>query len=106
MATQAQAFSTVPSDERTLPMGGLALDWATVALSSWLIGGVYLDGWAHNHGMFDNTFFTPWHAVLYAGFGALALLLAVVALRGIMRGRAWTRAMPAGYDLSLLGAAI
>ena len=33
--------------------------------------GVTLDGWAHAHGVVDDTFLTPWHAVLYAGlFGS------------------------------------
>ena len=32
-----------------------------------------LDGWAHAHGAVDNTFFTPWHAILYIGlFGSTA----------------------------------
>ena len=37
------------------------------ALSAWLVGGFFLDGWAHTHGKVDQSFFTPWHAVLYSG---------------------------------------
>jgi hypothetical protein len=29
--------------------------------------GMTLDGWAHAHGVVDDTFLTPWHALLYAG---------------------------------------
>lgn len=35
--------------------------------SGMIIAGMTLDGWAHAHGATDDTFFTPWHAVLYAG---------------------------------------
>ncbi len=40
---------------------------------TWMITGLFLDGWSHNHQK-PETFFTPWHAVLYSGFlmGALA----------------------------------
>ncbi len=38
-----------------------------------IIAGMTLDGWAHAHGAVDNTFFTPWHAILYTGlFGSTA----------------------------------
>ncbi len=40
-----------------------AEDLITLLLSSWLIGGVFLDGWAHNTRPQLETFFTPWHAV-------------------------------------------
>ena len=51
--------------------GGLWFDWVAVALAGWLIGGLHLDGWAHNHHPEMESFFTPWHGVLYSGFFAL-----------------------------------
>ncbi|HZQ84336.1 MAG TPA: hypothetical protein VFA83_05840 [Acidimicrobiales bacterium] len=36
---------------------------------TWMITGLFLDGWSHNHQK-PETFFTPWHAVLYSGFVA------------------------------------
>jgi hypothetical protein len=45
---------------------GLVLPWVLLATSAWTVAGIYLDGWAHNHGKVDS-FFTPWHAVLYSG---------------------------------------
>src|SRR5437016_1110388 len=42
---------------------------AIVVFGSWMIIGLFLDGWSHNHQK-PETFFTPWHAVLYSGFGA------------------------------------
>lgn len=74
------------------------LDWTVAVLGIWLIGAVHLDAWAH-HRVALETFFTPWHGVLYAGFLALAVVLAGTALRRRRRGEA----MSAGYDLSLAG---
>ncbi|WP_432976365.1 hypothetical protein [Dactylosporangium sp. CA-233914] len=76
-----------------------------VALATvWLAGGLFLDGWAHSHVPQLETFFTPWHGVLYSGYAALAIALVPGRL---WRGRpeepvaGW---MPAGYGLGLLGA--
>lgn len=40
---------------------------AVVVFGTWMITGLFLDGWSHNHHR-PETFFTPWHAVLYSGF--------------------------------------
>jgi hypothetical protein len=69
----------------------------------WFIGGLFLDGWAHNNGRVDNTFFTPWHAVLYSGYAAVGALMVITQFRNVTKGYAWTRALPRGYLLSLLG---
>ncbi|MDQ6878523.1 MAG: hypothetical protein M3082_12700, partial [Candidatus Dormibacteraeota bacterium] len=73
-------------------------DWTAILLSTWLIGGLFLDGWAHNHVASLETFFTPWHAVLYSGYAALAALYFVAALRNRGAGSAWQRVMPVGYQ--------
>jgi len=50
-------------------------------LGVWVIGGVYADGWAHvNVGGLDS-FFTPWHGVLYSGFTMLVAWLAFMTWR-------------------------
>ena len=79
------------------------LDWAVATLSAMFVGGLYLDGWAHAHGRVDQSFFTPWHAVFYAGYAATASVLAVAVVRRHARGYAWRWAAPPGYGLSLLG---
>lgn len=68
--------------------------------------GVYVDGWAHNR--FDDieSFFTPWHAVLYTGFLMIALYLVIPAFRNIRAGKAWQHSLPRGYATSLVGVAI
>jgi hypothetical protein len=43
----------------------------TVVLSLWVVVGVFVDGWAHFNRPGLETFFTPWHALLYSGAAAL-----------------------------------
>lgn len=88
------------------PAGSMKFDWTMIALSIWLLGGAFVDGWAHTHGQIDTSFFTPWHAVLYSGFLAVAGYLMVSMLRNLARGYAWRWALPAGYGLALVGALI
>lgn len=40
-----------------------------VVFGIWMIIGLFLDGWSRNQDK-PETFFTPWHGVLYSGFGA------------------------------------
>lgn len=68
-----------------------------------LVGGLYLDGWAHIHVPGLETFFTPWHAVLYGSFLVLVAAIIAPALVGQLRGRRWWNAIPTGYGLALLG---
>jgi hypothetical protein len=82
---------------------GLRFEWATAAAGGWLLGGAYLDGWAHNHLPALETFLTPWHAVLYSGFAAVAGLTLGYAIRGRVAGRPWRDALPRGYRASLAG---
>jgi hypothetical protein len=86
--------------------GSVRFDWLMVVLSAWLIGGLYLDGWAHIHVPALETFFTPWHAVLYSGYLAGASALAATCYRNMRRGASWSRVLPVGYGLSLSGALI
>jgi len=53
----------------------IGLDWALAILSALFVGGLFLDGWAHTHGRVDQSFFTPWHAVFYAGYAMTASAL-------------------------------
>jgi hypothetical protein len=84
----------------------MRFDWTATVLSLSFLGGLYLDGWAHSHGRVDETFFTPWHAVLYGGFFAMAALLLGCAVWRITRGARWRDALPDGYALSLAAVAL
>lgn len=87
------------------PDAGLKFDWLVSLLSLWLIGGIHLDAWAH-HQFAVETFFTPWHGVLYSGFLATALLLVGNFVGRWRSGRPVRQALAAGYELSLLGVAL
>ncbi len=88
------------------PPHSIGLDWAMAILSALFVGGLFLDGWAHTHGRVDQSFFTPWHAVFYAGYAMTASALVASLLRNHARGCAWQLALPVGYGLSGLGALI
>ena len=47
-----------------------------VVFGTWTITGLFLDGWSHIHHR-PETFFTPWHGVLYSGFVAGVLWFAI-----------------------------
>jgi hypothetical protein len=81
-------------------------DWTATVLGAVFLGGLFLDGWAHTHGRVDETFFTPWHAVLYGGFLATAVFLWASFVGGAWRRRTLRAALPDGYALSLLGVAL
>lgn len=42
---------------------------AIAVFGSWMLIGLFLDGWSHTNGK-PETFFSPWHGVLYSGFVA------------------------------------
>jgi hypothetical protein len=67
-----------------------------VALSAWLIVGLFVDGWAHNNEK-PESFFTPWHGLFYSGFTATALW--------VLSRRQRQGAIPIGYGLGFVGLA-
>jgi hypothetical protein len=69
----------------------------------WLILGLFVDGWAHVNLPGLETFFTPWHGLLYSGLLAGALWLAALARRGHRHGYPWRRALPVGYPPAAVG---
>lgn len=88
------------------PTRSTRFDWSVAGLSTLLVAGFYLDLWAHAHGRTDNTFFTPWHAVLYTMLAVVAVFLSVAAYRSWKGGAPWYESLPPGYGLSLLGVAL
>jgi hypothetical protein len=74
--------------------------WAFVVFATWSVIGLFLDGWAHNHQK-PETFFTPWHAVLYSGVAAGALFFAFESWRQARAGI--VRAPVAGERLTTIG---
>jgi hypothetical protein len=73
-------------------------------LCTLLVGGAYVDAWAHNHlGSTLETFFTPWHGLLYSSMAAITAFLVLSAAWTGARPWEWGRALPGGYALSLAG---
>jgi hypothetical protein len=73
-------------------------------LCTLLVGGAYVDAWAHNHlGSTLETFFTPWHGLLYSSMAAITAFLVLSAAWTGARPWEWGRALPDGYALSLAG---
>jgi hypothetical protein len=84
---------------------GRRFTWVALLLAAWPLIGGHVDGWAHKHLPLE-TFFTPWHALLYSGLLANAAVLGWRLLAGRRAGLPWSRALPAGYGLSLAGCAL
>lgn len=85
------------------PADSIRLDWAIAIFSCINVFGLFIDGWAHNHGKVDDTFFTPWHAILYSAILAAGIVLIATHFRNVNRGYRWSKALPVGYSLSLAG---
>jgi len=76
-------------------------DLVTVITGIWLIAGLFLDGYAHQHLVTgDEGFFTPWHLAFYSGFAACSAWIArLVTMRsGSLRERT-----PIGYGAAMVG---
>ena len=78
-------------------------DLVTGVLGIWLLGAVFVDGWAHFNRPGMESFFTPWHAALYSGLGAVAAWVTVVVLRGRRPNAPLRAAIPAGYRGTFVG---
>src|SRR5579872_58426 len=82
-------------------------DWLMTAFSAWFVAGLLVDAWAHFHLTSSlETFFTPWHALLYSGFLSCATLLVTTAVANRQPGTAFWQCLPSGYQASLLGVVI
>jgi hypothetical protein len=82
-------------------------DAVTAFLGALLVGGVLTDAWAHTNRLSTlESFFTPWHAMLYTGFAATAAWTVWLAYRRRTGPRWWREAWPAGYAVGAVGAAM
>ena len=82
-------------------------DLVTVLLGTWLVLGVFVDGYAHNNLRSSiESFFTPWHAILYSGFTVTALWVMFLIVQQVRLGKTGLEAVPHGYGLGMVGAFI
>ncbi|HEV3464540.1 MAG TPA: hypothetical protein VG846_11240, partial [Actinomycetota bacterium] len=80
-------------------------DLAAALLGTWVVGGLFLDGWAHVNQPGLETFFSPWHGVFYLGFVVSTVVLGRLVARH-QRGGFDPALVPAGYGLGLVGTAL
>lgn len=96
-------MGTTPATETSAPAATRRQDAVTVLAGVWLILGLFSDGWAHHNIPDLETFFTPWHGVLYSGFAATALWFVWLGRSGGLR---WFNALPRGYGWGAVGIGI
>ena len=75
----------------------------TVLAGLWVVLGVFVDGWAHLNRPGLETFFTPWHALLYSGAAALFGWLLLPRSDVTRRDRQWAWAAAGIFALGGAG---
>jgi len=85
------------------PPSSVRFDWGMGFLALLLMAGVIQDGWAHAHRLVDQSFLTPWHAMLYSMVSLSGIVLGAFSVRNYLDGYPVGRALPYGYSLALLG---
>lgn len=76
-----------------------------MGFGAWLVVGLFVDGWAHNHEK-PETIFTPWHAMFYSGFAACAVYARLVLRRARVSTSNWRERIPEGQGLVVVGLAL
>lgn len=105
MTSSSEKLSPIGKNERHVA-SALWFDWIMVLLGFLSSLGAWIDNWAHQHIPLLESFFTPWHAVVYGSFLLQAAFLLGAVLYYHRQGYAWALALPRGYGLSLLGVGI
>src|SRR5258706_1433120 len=67
------------------PTSTVRYDAGMLLFAVWFFVGLFLDGAAHNRGAVDS-FFTPWHMVLYTGFASCAAWITWSWARDLRKG--------------------
>lgn len=131
MAAQVATRGAVGAEDAGVSSRAQRIDWLVAALSIWLVTGFYVDLWAHSHGVVDDTFLTPYHALLYSGAASFTIALWLIAIvrlapeQSVRRAlssfalaltrrpatapwaiRALVAAVPAGYAISFAGSVL
>lgn len=103
--THGGYIAGMPTTDETSRTLGRGREWITTGLAALLVGGVFVDGWAHVNRPGMETFFTPWHGLMYSALALLVGWLLRVAWKGGVREGRW-KDLPSGYLGALLGAGL
>ncbi|MEL7436733.1 MAG: hypothetical protein AAFN11_22535 [Chloroflexota bacterium] len=95
--------TTVKPTRTDYPPHTAFLDALMSVLCIILVSGLFIDGWAHNHGIVDESFFTVYHAVMYASYALFGFVLIGLHYMNVNKGYTFWRALPQGYIISLIG---
>lgn len=94
---------TINAAAKTGPHYSYRRQVMTVVAGAWVVLGVFVDGWAHLNLPGLETFFTPWHGLLYSGAAALFGWLLLPRTTVTRRDRAWAVAAAAIFTAGGLG---
>lgn len=78
-------------------------DLITALLGAWLTIGGFVDGFAHRNLDTPETFFTPWHGILYSGFIAVTAWVAWLIVQRRPRAESLRESVPRGYETTTAG---
>lgn len=78
-------------------------DLVSVLLAAWMTIGGFVDGFAHRNLDTPETFFTPWHGILYSGYLATALWVLGLVVRNRPSSPSLRLAIPEGYSTAVVG---
>jgi hypothetical protein len=105
MSTSASSLGNVPqSIPAGRPRATPSENAITIVFGLWMIAGLFIDGYAHaNMRSTIESFFTPWHGILYSGFASAALWTTWLGYKQARLGRRGLEAIPVGYELGMVG---
>jgi hypothetical protein len=101
------ARAVVATPVASTVIGRVRLSWqaefVTIILATWFMVGTLLDAWAHINLPLLETFFTPWHSMLYSGLTVMGAWIGWQVVRAQQSGRRGLDAVPVGYGWGLVG---
>jgi hypothetical protein len=93
------AAAVSPAEARARPY-----ELVVATLSVALLCGAILDGWAHSHDRLAlEALITPWHAVVYLSFVAVAVVVLAPPVTGWLGGQGARASIPLGFESSVAG---
>ncbi|MBV9272037.1 MAG: hypothetical protein JO165_13165 [Candidatus Eremiobacteraeota bacterium] len=96
---------TSTRSEMPWPAPDIRLDWLAAIAAIWIMAGTFADGHEHVYESVE-TFFNPYHAVIYSGGLFAFAVFIVTALRNVRRGYTVRQAVPKAYSYWLFGATL